>query len=96
MDNVIALPGTHSPEYRSHLEEILQRLEAMADELADETTTLAMLGPWRKWSDEQEVGTIVNVSGESLLESGDPRVVALVHLVCSIRKAAAELACSKG
>jgi hypothetical protein len=91
MTNVIDLHATHSAEYRKALEELLERLESMADELADETVSLAMVGPWRKWSDEQEVGTIVNVSAESLLESGDPRVVSLVHLVCAIRKAREEL-----
>lgn len=91
MSKILELPGTSSEDYRRFFEETLERLNAMADELQESTETLAMLGPWRKWGDAQPVGTIVNITGQALLECGDPRVVALVHLVCSLRKSTSEL-----
>lgn len=90
MSKVIELPCMSS-DYRSAFDEILERLDAIANELQESTESLAMLGPWRKWGDDQRVGTVVKITGRALLESGDPRVVALVHLVCSIRQSTDEL-----
>lgn len=90
MNKLIELPCMSS-DYRQVFDEALERLDTMANELQESTESLAFLGPWRNWGDDQPVGTIVNVTGRALLESGDPRVVALVHLVCSIRQSTDEL-----
>lgn len=45
-----------------------------------------MNGPWREWSEEQQVGAVANIDIKALADSGDARVAALVRPCVRTRK----------
>lgn len=66
--------------YEQNLAELRRRLHALDEYLFDAAVQLAMLGPWREWSEAQPEGAVVELDGDALLASGDPHVAAVVRL----------------
>jgi hypothetical protein len=73
--------------YRELLGETLQRLDAAADVLMEYLVNLAMHGPWREWSEAQQVGAISHVDGNALADCGDPLIVELNGALRRMREA---------
>lgn len=63
--------------YRELLAETLKRLDSAADVLMEDVVNLAMRGPWRHWSEAQQMGAIANIGDRALVECGDANVVEL-------------------
>ncbi len=68
-------------EYNQALAEIRSKLSDVEDDLFDACVQLAVLGKWKKWSDEQPVGSTVYFDGDMLKESGDENITILIQLL---------------
>lgn len=68
-------------EYKERLSETFEFLEQAEKQLTSEIIDLAVMGKWKKWSDEQEVGTIFTFTDEMLRNSGDENI----DLLCDLR-----------
>lgn len=77
--------------YDQRLEETRQRLEAAADALETDLVNLAMFGPWRAWSEEQQVGAIQRIGPKMLAETGDPVITRLTALLVALYETLDEL-----
>jgi hypothetical protein len=89
MGQVIDLAAKQQSDrcYRELLGETLQRLDAAADMLMEDLVNLAMHGPWREWSEAQQVGAISHVDGNALADCGDPLIVELNGALRRMREA---------
>lgn len=68
-------------DYKESLEETLEFLEKTEKNLLTEIIDLAVLGKWKKWSDEQEIGTEFSFTDEMLNNTGDKNI----DLLCELR-----------
>src|SRR5512141_1982552 len=76
-----------SRRYDERLEQTRQRLAAAASALETDVVNLAMFGPWRAWSEEQQAGAIERIGLEALGQTGDPAVSHLAALLAAIHEA---------
>ena len=74
-------------EYRVVRSVLVADLEFLLEKLRDGAVQLAFAGPWREWSDAVPVGTVVDITEESLVEAGDDNIRALVELAHAIEHA---------
>ena len=76
--------GADSPAFSELLQETLGAIDAAADQLIERVVSLAMIGPWRVWSDQQPIGALWCGSDEGLVEAlsdcGDARIKRLAIL----------------
>jgi hypothetical protein len=88
MAQIIDLAAKHAAGrvYRQLLAGTLGRLEAAADMLEEDLVNLAMRGPWRNWSEAQQMGAVANINDEALAECGDANVVALNQALRRLRE----------
>ena len=77
--------------YQERLAQSIQRLDEAADALWDDVVNLTMTGPWREWNEQQPVGSVASFGPKEIMESGDPRIAALVRLCDQIHRTRAEL-----
>ena len=98
MGNVIdfAAHASSGQKYQGRLAETLQRLDSAADALMEDLVNLAMLGPWRDWSDEQQAGAVSHIDTQALMESGDDKIVLLTSLLRHMHDTVHELQRMKG
>lgn len=86
MGKIIHLKQADSPMFQSLMADTLKRLEDAGDMLVEDVLNLAMLGPWKQWSDEQPVGACLPFdSMEALKETGDPRLTTMYSLYENIQ-----------
>jgi len=84
MGKVIKL-DSYSKEYQKAVEEVIADLENMEQYMFDRSIGLLMVGKWRKWGDEQPIGTIFNFREKEMLEADDSVVNTLLELKETIR-----------
>jgi hypothetical protein len=46
-----------------------------------------MHGPWREWSDAQQMGAVANIGDTALADCGDPAIVELNSALRRMRRA---------
>ena len=68
-------------KYDALLEATLERVQQAGDALLDDLVNLAMLGPWREWNEEQQMGAVERIGTDALGETDDPRIRALAGLL---------------
>jgi hypothetical protein len=73
-------------EYAEAIEQTVETLERMEEEVMNCMIMLATTGKWKKWSDEQPIGTKVEFSEEKLRNTGDVNVDLLCGLMDKILK----------
>jgi len=66
--------------YNNGMREVIEMLTSFKEQLFNEAIGLLMSGRWRKWSDEQPLGTIFNFREKEMLEAGDKTVNELLKL----------------
>lgn len=67
-------------EYNNSMRSAIEMLTGFKEQLFNEAIGLLMTGRWRKWSDEQPVGTLFNFREKEMLEAGDKTVNELLEL----------------
>ncbi len=77
--------------YDGRLGETRARLEAAASALETDLVNLAMFGPWRAWSEEQQVGAMQRIGPKMLAETGDSVITRLTALLVSMYETLDEL-----
>ena len=85
MGKVIKL-DSYSKQYQKAVEEVIADLENMEQYMFDRFIGLLMVGKWRKWSEEQPIGTIFNFCEKEMLEVDDGVVEVLLGLKELIRE----------
>lgn len=68
-------------EYKERVVKVFEFLEQTERDLTSEIIDLAVLGKWKKWSDEQPNGTEFEFTDEMLQNSGDENV----DMLCDLR-----------
>ena len=68
-------------EYEKRILKTQELLTKVEQNLFNEIIDLATIGKWKKWSDEQEIGTVFNFTDEMLKETGDKNIDALYELM---------------
>lgn len=58
-----------------------QAVTECVEHLFDAAVEYAMAVPWKQWSDEQPVGSVLHVDDERLASTGDPVVLELLALL---------------
>ena len=69
-----------SGQYNEIITELRAKLGDLASELFDQCINLATSGKWKKWSDEQPVGSQVCFDVKMLREAGDQNIKMLLDL----------------
>lgn len=83
-------------EYQAVRSVLVADLEFLLERLRDGAVQLAFAGPWREWSDAVPVGTVVEISEESLVQAGDGNIRALMALANAIEDALEEMGAKGG
>lgn len=83
MTKVIDLDDKH--KYRQKINDIKQYLAQVEVELTTLAINLAMISEWKEWDDKQKNGMIAEFSDQSLRETGDENIQALVELKIQLR-----------
>ena len=70
----------YTEQYRQSMAEAVTMLADFEQQLFDNALYLLITGKWRKWADEQPVGTVFNFREKEMLEAGDKTATALLEL----------------
>jgi hypothetical protein len=69
-------------DYNNRLKETFEFLEKVENDLVTEMINLAISGKWKKWSDEQPIGTEFSFTDEILKDTGDENI----NILCDLRE----------
>ena len=69
-------------DYNNRLKETFDFLEKVENDLVTEMINLAISGKWKKWSDEQPIGTEFSFTDEILKDTGDENI----NILCDLRE----------
>jgi hypothetical protein len=69
-------------DYNNRLKETFEFLEKVENDLVSEMINLAISGKWKKWSDEQPIGTEFSFTDEILKDTGDENI----DMLCELRE----------
>lgn len=67
-------------DYKIRLKETFEFLENVEKDLLTEMIELALSDKWKKWSDEQPIGTEFSFTDEMLRDTGDENINMLYDL----------------
>lgn len=81
---VIGLWAKESHEFIVNRHMTRRHLKDAALTILDDAVQLAMTGPWKAWADAQPAQSVADITPESLLACGDPRIAALATLYAEI------------
>ncbi len=70
----------YTEQYKQSMEEAITMLTDFEEQLFNNALYLLVSGKWRKWADEQPIGTIFNFREKEMLEAGDKNAIALLEL----------------
>jgi hypothetical protein len=70
---------------------LLAAVQSAMNALFGPAVGAAMTCPWREWSDEQAVGSVVEISPVALAEVDDPALAAVGRALMDLERAAAAL-----
>jgi hypothetical protein len=77
--------------YNQQLKESIVELEKIKQSLLDMSVNIAISGRWKKWSDDQPVGTEFEFTREMLSNTGDKIVDSFVEIIDHIEDLQEEL-----
>lgn len=69
-------------EYKTRLQKTFEFLENVKRDLLTEIIDLAVSDKWKKWSDEQPIGTEFSFTDEMLKDTGDENI----NMLCDLRE----------
>jgi hypothetical protein len=80
------IPLSINKDYAHAIGQAISTLEEMEDDIKSAMIGLATTGKWKKWSDEQPIGTEFTFTEEMLRDTGDENVDLLCDLVDKIEE----------
>lgn len=89
MSKVIKIESYNA--YNQQLKESIVELEKIKQSLLDMSVNIAISGRWKKWSDDQPVGTEFEFTKEMLSNTGDKIVDSFVLIIDHIEDLQEEL-----
>lgn len=89
MSKVIKIESYNA--YNQQLKESIVELEKIKQSLLDMSVNIAISGRWKKWSDDQPVGTEFEFTREMLSNTGDKIVDSFVGIIDLIEDLQEEL-----
>lgn len=89
MSKVIKIESYNA--YNQQLKESIVELEKIKQSLLDMSVNIAISGRWKKWSDDQPVGTEFEFTREMLSNTGDKIVDSFVEIIDHIEDLQEEL-----
>jgi hypothetical protein len=78
------IPLNINQAYAKSIEQTIGTLEQMESEIHFQIIALAISGKWKKWSDDQPIGTEFIFKEEMLRDTGDKNVDLLCELMDKI------------
>lgn len=81
----------HFLQYQNYKNEVLARLREMQDELMGMMIQMAVAGKWKKWNDEQPIGTTFEFTMEMLGQIGDNNIDSLMSLFIDVENTIGKL-----
>lgn len=75
------IPLRANTEYQETLKQTIDLLDNIEADLFNQIVGLATSGKWKKWSDEQLIGSVFEFTEEMLRNTGDKNVDLLIELI---------------
>jgi hypothetical protein len=70
-----------SSTYQEEITETIKYLQEVETALIGRLVNIAMAGKWKKWSEEQKVGSTVEITEEMLRNTGDSNIEKIIPLI---------------